>query len=265
MMGAFRTVALAKNGFPSWILALIGGLFAFAGASAAVHGARGLARKARLRRWREANASQPWLWDHDWNAHVAYDDTGNRARAFVVAAMFLFLFLTPFHWIGFFAPKAALPFGIVALFFDAIAVGVLIAGGYFALRRFKYGRGTALLAHFPFRRGSDLELHVQAPRALPQHALPTATLRCIQERFVTAGTGKNRSTTVECREIYRDTAQAELIAASSGQRVLRVRFTIPGDAPTTDLSSRPCRYWEVDVEAATDGVDYGARFLVPIY
>jgi hypothetical protein len=132
------------------------------------------------------------------------------------------------------------------------------------LRRFKYGRGVAHLGRFPFRRGSTLELHVEAPRALPQHAVATATLRCIQERYVTTGAGEDRSTTVHLFEVYRDTAPAELINAGP-RRALKVSFAVPSDVPTTDLSSRPCRYWEVDVEAITDGVDYGARFLVPIY
>jgi hypothetical protein len=70
---------------------------------------------------------------------------------------------------------------------------------------------------------------------------------------------------VQCFEVYRDSAPAELVGAGAGRQALRVSFAIPADVPVTDLASRPCRYWELDVEAATDGVDYGARFLVPVY
>jgi hypothetical protein len=256
---------VTTGGFPTWILALMGGLFAVAGVSALIHGMRGIARMARVRQLRAAHPSEPWRWDHEWNERVAYDDTADRARHFLVVSIFFLLFLLPFHWIGFFVPKAGIPFAVVALLFDVIGVGLLVTAGYFYLRRLKYGRGSAILGQFPFRRGSTLELHVRAPRALPQHAVPAATLRCIQERYVTTGTGEDKRMTVECREIHRDTAQAELVAVSASDRALRVRFTIPPDAPTTDLSSRPCRYWEVDVDAATDGVDYGARFLIPVY
>ena len=256
---------LTTGGFPPWILAMMGGLFALAGLSSTIHGVRGISRVARVRRLRAAHPSEPWLWDHAWNGRVAFDDTTSRARQFFVISIFFFLFLMPFHWIGFFVPKAGIPFAVVALLFDVIAIGLLAASGYFVLRRLKYGRGIASFGQFPFRRGSTLDLHVQAPRALPQHAVPTATLRCIQERYVTTGTGKNQHLTVECREIYRDTAQVEVVASSGGQRTIRVRFALPADAPATDLASRPCRYWEVDVTAATDGVDYAARFLVPVY
>jgi hypothetical protein len=257
--------AVKPRGMPRWILALSGLLFAFAGASAMIHGIVGVGRMARVRRQRAAHPDEPWRWDHRWNERAARDDTVGRARHFFVAATFLFVVMTPAHWIGFFGPKLGLPFGIVALLFDLIGVGLLVAAGYFVARRLKYGAGVALFGSFPFRRGSTLELHVEAPRALPQHALPTATLRCVQERYVTTGTGEDRSTNVQCFEIYRDTAPAELVGAGAGRRALHVQFAIPADAPTTDLASRPCRYWEVDVEASTDGVDYGARFLVPVY
>jgi hypothetical protein len=265
LTGIVAPGAVKSRGMPAWILALVGLLFAVAGLSVLVHGIRGVERMSRVGRLRTAHPNEPWRWDHVWNERGATDDAGARARHFFVAAMFVFAFLTPFHWIGFFAPRPQLVFGLAALLFDALGVGLLVAAGYFVARRLKYGRGVALFESFPFRRGSTLELHVEAPSALPQHAVATATLRCVQERYVTSGTGKNRSTTVQCFEVYRDTAPVELVDAGAGLRALRVSFPIPADVPTTDLASRPCRYWEVDVEAVTDGVDYGARFLVPVY
>ncbi|MDQ3997310.1 MAG: hypothetical protein M3303_09860 [Gemmatimonadota bacterium] len=263
--GAIAPDAFKDRGMPGWIIALAGGIFAVAGLSVLIHGVRGIGRMDRVKRMRAAHPVEPWRWDHPWDERVARDDTASRARHFLVMALFIFAGLTPFHWIGFFGPKAALPFGIVALFFDAIGIGLLAAAGYFALRRLKYGAGVARFGGFPFRRGSTLELHVDAPRAFPQHALATATLRCVQERYVTSGTGEDRTTSVQCFEVYRDAAPAELVAAGAGRHALRVRFAIPPDVPTTDLASRPCRYWEVDVEARTDGVDYATRFLVPVY
>ena len=266
MLGLIAPGSVKANGeMPTWIIAIVGGLFAWAGLSLTVHGLRGVRSATRVRSLRAMYPGEPWRWDHPWDERVALDDTASRARQFFVVGVFVLVVMTPFNWIGFFGPWVALPFAIVALLFDAIGVGLLVAAGYFVLRRMKYGRGTALLGAFPFRRGSTLELQVQAPPALPQHAAVSATLRCVQERYVTSGTGEDRKTTVECFETYRDAAPAELLGAGGGRRALRVRFDLPADAPTTDLASRPCRYWEVDVEAVTDGVDYGARFLVPVY
>jgi hypothetical protein len=250
---------------PSWLLAPVGAVFALVGMSLIVHGLRGARRMARVRRLRAAHPNDPWRWDHAWDERGSTDDTAARAVRSFAAAVFMFLFLVPFHWIGFFAPDRVAMFGVVALLFDVVALVLLGRAAYLLARRLKYGNGRALFGRFPFRPGTTLEVHVEAPPALPQHALATATLRCIQERYVTRGSGKNRTTSVVCFEIYRDTAPAELVGAGAGLRALRVRFDLPRDVPTTDLASRPCRYWEVEVDASTDGVDYAARFLVPVY
>jgi hypothetical protein len=259
-----------------WWLGAYGAAFVgLTGVALLVHGLRSIRRAARIQRRRAGNPNQSWTWDYDWDTRGARDDdTARRARLFIGIGVGLGLLLAPWHFI---APSlvqglgrwAVLPtvlFGLVVLLFDLVAVAVAAKGVGLVLRRIKYGQGTATFARFPFRTGEELELHVRAPRSLPQHSVVTARLRCIQERYVTTKRRDGETDTrVQCYELYRDTTTAEQIASSIEARALRVRFTIPADAPTTDLASRPCRYWEVDVEAVTDGVDYGARFLVPVY
>jgi hypothetical protein len=145
---------------------------------------------------------------------------------------------------------------------DVALLAVLGRGGYLLARRIKYGVARAVYGRFPFRPGTTLELHVEAPAALPQHAVATATLRCVEERYPPDRNGRKQAF-VLCYEVYRDTAPAKPVGG--GVRTLRVRFDLPRDVPVTDLSSRPGRYWEVELEAATDGVDYAARFMVPVY
>lgn len=263
--GVLTIRQLGSERVPSLLIASVGAVFALAGTSLVVHGIHGARRMARVRRLRAAHPHEPWWWDHAWDERASIDDTGARAGRWFNAAIFMFIFLVPFHWIGFFAPRGPVVFGFFALLFDIGVVAMLGRAAYLFARRLKYGSGRALFARFPFRPGATLELHVDAPRALPQHAIATATLRCIQERYVTRGTREDATLSVECFEIYRDTAPAQLASAVAGGRSLRVRFDLPRDVPTTDLASRPCRYWEVDVEASTDGVDYGARYLVPVY
>lgn len=259
----------------SWIGAYAAAFVASIGFAVLVHGAFGVRRIARVRQRCGQHPSEPWRWDYEWDERQSRDDdTTRRARQFIGCGVALLLMLAPWHWIGFArigrAPAhvigLTLPFGLVALLFDLIAVALVASGVTLILRRLKYGQGIATFARFPFRVGEQLEIHVQAPRSLPQHAIVTATLRCIQERYVTTQTSDREThTNIQCFELYRDTAPAEPLASGLTGRMLRVKFGIPRDAPVSDLASRPCRYWEVDVEAVTDGVDYGARFLVPIY
>jgi hypothetical protein len=261
----YITVQSDGRQLPTWFIAILGTVFAWAGLSFVGHGLGGARRTARAWRLRAAHPGEPWRWDHPWEERGSIDDTGARAGQSVYAAIFMFVFLVPFHWIGFVARDGSLIFGLVALLFDAVALALLVRGIYLFLRRLKYGSGRALFASFPFRPGTTLEVHVESPRALPQHAVVSATLRCVQERYVKSGSGEDATVTVSCFELYRDTAPAPFVTTGAGGRALRVRFDLPRDVPVTDLASRPCRYWEVEVEAGTDGVDYAARYLVPVY
>jgi hypothetical protein len=252
------------GGAPAWLLALTGSLFALAGISSLAHALLETRRASRLKRLRAASPGEPWRWDHSWNERGTTDDTGVRAGDEFVDAIVSVVALVLVLRIVF-AADVPLMLTVAALPAAAVIVARLSRAALLFLRRAKYGRGRALFQRFPFRPGTTLELHVEAPRALPQHADATATLRCIEERYVTRGDSNDTTRVATCFEVYRDTAPAPLIAASTGGRALRVRFDLPRDVPVTDLSSRPCRYWEVDVEASIDGLDYAARFLVPVY
>jgi hypothetical protein len=230
-------------------------------------------RSAEVGRLRTAHPAEPWRWDHAWDERGARDDDTTRraTHSFAVAIVFS-LFAVPATVIGVSALVAAdtvlqvfaVPFVAIALVFDVVVGRLFVHSARLMIRRLKHGPPVAVFDGFPFRRGQRLRIHVAAPPTLPQHALATATLRCVQERYVTTSTAED-STTLHCFEVYRDTAPVELVDAGPGVRALRVTFPIPADAPATDLASHPCRYWEVDVEASIDGIDYGARFLVPVY
>jgi hypothetical protein len=233
----------------------------------------GRARSAsRVRALRAAHATAPWRWDHPWNERGARDDdSGRQAWHLVAWGVGLGVFATAFALVGLTTlietqgarRLFALPFVAIGLL-DVIAFRLLVDGARLTVRRLRYGRSVAVFDGFPFRRGETLRLYIEAPRSLPRHALPTATLRCVQERYVTTSTAED-STTLRCFAVYEDTAAAEVVDRGPGTRALRVSFAVPANAPITDLASHPCRYWEVDIEAITDRVDYGARFLVPIY
>jgi hypothetical protein len=237
------------------------------------HIVRRVRRDVKMHQLRAAHPAQPWRWDHAWDERgTRDDDTMRRARQQIVGGILLALLAVPASAFSVAALVAgptslgafAVPFIALALVLDAVMVHLFVEGARLAARRLRYGCGVAAFEGFPFQRGERLCLHVVAPRALPRDAHVTATLRCVQERLVTVGADDD-STRLQPFEVYRDTAPAELLDAGPSRRALRVTFAVPSDAPATDLASYPCRYWEVDVEATTDGIDYGGRFLVPVY
>lgn len=243
-----------------------------AAGAVSVHAVHRVRQDMKMRRLRAAHPKEPWRWDHTWDERGTRDDTASDAAHATAAGVVLAVAAVPANTISVSALVGgdtlrwvlAVPFVAVALALDVMAACLFVSGARLTARRLRYGGGIALFEGFPFRRGDRLRLHVEAPRALPRHALVTATLRCVQERHVTPDTADD-SPTLRCFEVYRDSAPAERFDAGSGVRALRLTFRIPSDVPASDLASSPCRYWEVDVEAGTDGVEYAARFLVPVY
>jgi hypothetical protein len=170
----------------------------------------------------------------------------------------MILFLLPFHWVAFFSRERPVVFQLVTLIFDAVIVALLWRVGHVVARRLRYGESRLRLGDFPIAPGRDAELLLDelSPRA---RAYPIrATLRCIEERFEVRGSGKNSSRESICYELYRD----ERLVAPGEPRVV---FPIPDAVPGTRLAEPPPRYWELELSAETPGVDYGARFLVPVY
>lgn len=259
-----------------WLIgAFVAAFVAFIGLATLIHGMLGLRRAARIARRRAANAYQPWQWDHEWDERETRDDDAmRRARQRIGFGVGLLVILVPMHVIAFgggdeplfMTIVVTIVFGLVALLLDLLAVCMLASGINMLIHRAKYGQGVAKFAHFPYRLGEELELRVRAPRSLPRHVPVTATLRCVQERYVTTTTSDGETqTNIQCFELYRERAAAARVATANEGDVLRISFAIPHDAPPTDLASLPARYWEIDLDAATDGVDYAARFLVPVY
>ena len=79
------------------------------------------------------------------------------------------------------------------------------------------------------------------------------------------GSGKNRSQRVVCYERYKEErTPAGPRWPASGR--MQLEWDLPPDAELTSrLSERPAWYWELVAEAETPGIDYQARFLLPVY
>lgn len=247
---------------PRELLALCGGIFAIAGAWVIVNGALDLWRKRAAAERAAAMPGQPWYWDHSWRS----DGTGNDTMREVVKAfgfaLFIVIFLLPFHWVGFMAPNGPRVFGFAALLFDLFAVGLVVRGVRLLLMRRRYGASWLRFARFPFHAGDRVEVSLDGYGGLSAMARLTGTLRCVQERYETRGTGRNRSTKVIRYALWSATS----VAARDRNGGFAFCFDVPAGAPSTALSERPARYWELAVSSDdVPGVDYAASFLVPVY
>ena len=68
---------------------------------------------------------------------------------------------------------------------------------------FRYGNTFFVYDEFPYFLGQTLHARLRAPHHISSLDELTFTLRCVQEKYVTTGTGQNRTTRVVCFEHYR--------------------------------------------------------------
>ena len=247
---------------PRVIVAVCGSLFALAGSWVSVNGALDLRRKRIARERAAATPAQPWWWDYSWSAEGIGNDSRRQIAMAFATTLFIALFLVPFHWIGIAAKDAPRIFLVFALMFDLVVIGLLARAVRLVMMRRRYGASWLRFGHFPFLAGEQLDASLDAVGGLASIDRLTATLQCVQERYETRGSGKNRSTQVVCYALWSETKTVE-----RGKRgTFDFSFTPPADAPGSALSERPARFWELVLTSDdVPGVDYAATFLVPVY
>ena len=247
---------------PRAIVALSGAIFALAGLHVVISGLADIRRKRVARERAAAMPGQPWFWDYAWRPEGIGNDTTREIVKALGFAAFIAIFLTPFHWIAFFAKHPVPVFAFGAALFDLIIVGLLVRATRLALMRRRYGASWLRFLRFPFHPGSNVAVTLDGYGGLSAMTRLTGTLRCVQERYETRGTGKNRTTKVVCYALWSATTVAERDRNGS----FAFEFEVPANAPSCALSERPARYWELAVTSDdVPGVDYAASFLVPVY
>ncbi|HET7458575.1 MAG TPA: hypothetical protein VFJ74_13070 [Gemmatimonadaceae bacterium] len=256
--GTFGAAAGGRLAAPAAVMATLSATFTLVGLAFVGSGVRAIVRRAGAPTLRARFPGQPWMWDFPWDRRGGRDESvGEIGRALVVAAM-IELFLVPFHWVGFQSAERLRMFQLITLIFDAVVAAIVGYALYLTARRVRYGRSRIRFAGFPCAPGEEATLDLAGISPLARRYPLVATLRCIEERYEMHGNGRHRRAVTVCYELGRDVR-----TVAPGETT--VRFPIPADAPTTTLGARPPRYWELELAAEVPGVDFGARFLVPVY
>ncbi len=254
-----------KKNAPNWLIGLLGFFFSAAGAFLIVHGLRGIIRKAKYDREARQVPSQLWLCDYHWHREgFAFSAFNSMLQRFVAAVLWN-AFLTPFFWIGL-TQRGAWFFAIVAALFALIGLVFWYRWGQMLAELLRYGNTFLDYNNFPYFLGGTLTARLRAPNHLSDLDELTLTLRCVQERYITSGSGKNRTTNVVCFELYADskTFSRSQLAAYSNQSI-PIEFMLPDSQLTTSLASTPPTYWEIEANGNSSRVNLQAFFLVPVY
>jgi hypothetical protein len=254
----------ARKHAPDWLVGLIGAFFFSAGAFLVIHGLRGAARIAAHDREAAAQPGQPWLADNHWQREGSSFSAFSSMLSRLVAAIVWNSFLIPFFWVGLNVPGAGRAFLVGACFFALI--GLIFWARWIQMLGDLLRYGNSFLEFFPYFLGNPFEARLRAPRNLAALEELTLTLRCVQEKCVTTGSGNNRTTKVACFELYKDavTLTREQLSCAAGSYV-PVSFPLPENQPGTTLSNTPPTYWEIEARGKARGANYEAYFLIPIY
>lgn len=150
----------------------------------------------------------------------------------------------------------------IALLFPLVGVGLAVAAVHAILRRRRYGTATFELATLPGVIGRALAGQILVERGLEAESDVVLTLKCV--RKVVTGSGKQRKT----RETKLWEASQTLPGTVAVAGIIRipVAFAIPPEAePTADRDPRDTIEWFVEARSAREGVDFYAKFEVPVF
>lgn len=231
----------------AWAGAIAGGVLLFAAFQS-------LARaRARVRAF-AAGSPDAWRLDYDWNPGAIRD------RA-VAAAAEAVLWIAMSGTLG----VAALLFSyggdplvrVVSLCLVGLSAlcawmssGALRQGLLFGESVLRWDGGG------PLRAGTEWTGSVAVAERV---TAPYAHLQFVKE----VKTGSGDTVAYTRREHDRVDLAARLERGTDGRKILRLTASLPADAPATELSRDPARYWELRV--ADDASGWATTFLVPVY
>ena len=251
---------------PEWLAVSLAALFFGAGLLLATKGVGALVERARIKARRQRYPHEPWRVDYAWDPAGASHNPGSSLPGQLVATVFMTLLLAPFNYFAFYAPERDMPFwaSAVVVLFDVVLVLVVVGMVLTVVQQAKYGRARLAFQSFPFFLGDTLTARLGTSRAIGEFKKLTFTLRCTQELTVTSRRGTRTSIQTVCDQLWADEVEHQGGSLREGNEVV-VRFDLPEGDYGTHLSEPPARYWELSVVADTPGLDFSAKFLVPVY
>ncbi len=250
---------------PYWILQVVGGIFASAGLMLLIASIRAIAKRRRRDDLLMRRPREPWLADHPWDKLRATHSSLGAAFQYFWGALFMSIFMSVFNWWAFFSDRSNFfIIGIVGIF-DLIILIIFGSALYQLIRFLRYGSSEVRFGSFPLFLGDEIRLRFKAssPILAPKIVF---TLRHIEELYEKRGSGDDASPTLVCYELYSDEKTVELDGRSRmGAPDLEIAFKLPEGQFQTRLCEMPAYYWELEAHAQTEGVDYNAKFLLPVY
>lgn len=242
---------------------LFGALFGSVGVGVLTAGWVGI-RRLPTRDAELERTAEPWLARGDWATGQIRATGGAAIAAPVLASVAVFwnLAALPLYW------KLAVAFTSepgnwrwFASVFPVVGIGLVIAFVYQLLRGRKFGESVLQLASTPGIVGGQLAGVVRIANDLQPADGFRLMLSCVEQTVGSKGKKKERLLWQDER-LVTQTMREEATASI----VVPVLFAIPYEcAETSRADSKRDVLWRLDVRARVPGIDYSARFDVPVF
>ena len=213
----------------------------------------------------DVHGAEPWLARPDWaSGRIRCSSRKGMIGGWVFAG-FWNLVTAPTM---FFLPEEVLEKGnnlaLLGLVFPLVGVGLLIAAARTTLRWRRYGTSVLEMTRVPGVMGGRLEGRIQTGLRHGTAAAVRLSLTCVNR--IRRGSGSDRST--QERILWQEesgVAPGSLGAGPSGATI-PVSFVIPFDCRATDHTQHgDTIHWLLGARADLPGVDFEARFEVPVF
>ncbi len=204
---------------------------------------------------------QPWFLDYPWDPKGIHDRTGKIWMRSLFAVIILSMIITPLNWYAF--AQGTIQFGlllIAAIFFDLIMLVALWSLCYYILYAAKYGSSYISFSKFPFFPGDKMKVSFSPNR----FSVLDCTMRFVKEVLEKEYPSDDEKTII-CYELYCEQRQ---IQTSPKFTKVPISFDIPETSPVWDNQlngTKSIYYWELEIEAEQQGVDFSTSFLLPVY
>ncbi len=250
---------------PPWVISIIGFAFMVAGVGLMASGINQLKKQKTEKRERRGEPQTPWERDFPEGSSGLREKRGQEVFQNLFFSLIFFGILAPFNWWAFFSGDSNILLVIFIGLFDLIAAAVVYQFFYRMKQYFKFGNSYLEFKRFPFFLGDIVSVNIKGlPRNLQTKELELF-LYFIEEVEETFENEEGETTKKVAYQLYED--KRSLPASDLNENgKLSIDWELPKENSwETDLSEVLVRYWELYVKAEIPGVNYEARFHLPVY
>ncbi|NIN73361.1 MAG: hypothetical protein GTO46_15840 [Gemmatimonadetes bacterium] len=224
----------------------------------------GRRKQQELERLQGEHPAEPWLWRPDWAAGRI--EGSSRAKMYQAWGFALFWNLISYAVAPLAIAEGYLregePLVLLVLVFPLVGAGLLIWATRATIRQRKFGVSVFRMASVPGVIGRKLEGVILTNTVVRPDDAFRVTLTCVNR--ITTGSGKSRSTRENI--LWQEERRIRLVHQVGRATAVPVAFRLPQDVRQSDTSEPGDQIiWRLEAHAEVPGVDYHARFDVPVF